>query len=84
MKQAMADTAAALEKHVNVTGIQLQSNHTSQMSEIKLRLSTIPKKLMRDYVSPWNGVDEQLPSREGKTQNKFNANKQDVRDAISV
>lgn len=34
--------AVVLEKHVNVTGIQLQDNHTSQMSEIKLGLSAIP------------------------------------------
>lgn len=34
--------AEVLEKHVNVTGIWLQDNHTSQMSEIKLGLSAIP------------------------------------------
>lgn len=30
----------AVEKHVNVTGVQLQDKHTSQMSE--LRRSAIP------------------------------------------
>lgn len=32
--------AVVLEKHINVTGVQLQDKHTSQMSE--LRLSAIP------------------------------------------
>lgn len=34
--------AMVLEKHINVTGIELQCTNTSQMSEIKRRLSAIP------------------------------------------